>query len=63
MKADPDGLPFSSLYPVCLKKKQTCIWVTLEQNIIARNVVDITDTYLMMGQNRLENVIATMACV
>ena len=37
--------------------------VIQEQNIIAKNVVDITDISLMTGQNQLGNVIATMEFV
>ena len=49
----------------CLKfllKKQICILDIQEQSITAKNVEVITAMYLMMVQNLLVNVIATMAC-
>ena len=53
---------FKSL-PDVFEEKPICTLVILELNIIVKNVVGIMVIFLKMDQNRLENVIATMACV
>ena len=58
MKAVLVGHLFLNLYQMYLKKKQICTSVTLELNIIVKNVVVITVMSLMTGQNPQENVIA-----
>ena len=54
MRVDQAGLLFMSLYQMYLKQKQITILVMQELNIIAKNVVDIMDTYSMTDQNQLE---------
>ena len=60
MKVDQDGRHSINLYQMSLKPKQIIISVMLEQSIIARNVEDIMDIYLMMVHNQLEKDTVTM---
>ena len=52
---------FKSL-PNVFEEKKICIPVTLEQNIIVKNVEGTTDIFLKTVLNLQENVIAIMAC-
>ena len=54
---------FFNLYQMFLRQKQIITQVMQEQNIIVKNVVDITDIFLMMAQNLHVRGFATMELV